>query len=93
MRALSASAEKSAEHNAMGNPEPRTGQHGHHGFRHHRHVNDGLVAGDIAQRLQRVGEAAHQPVKLSVSNRPRVARLAFEKNGGFVPARTFQVPV
>ncbi len=77
---------KTAEHHRMGQPEPRASQHRHHGFRNHRHVDDGPVARLVAARVQHARKTDHQPLQLAVGDRPGIARLAFEIQSDLVAA-------
>ena len=50
---------KAAEHHAMHRSDPRAGQHRDHGFRHHRHVEDGAIALDDAEVGHDGGKRLH----------------------------------
>ena len=50
---------KAAEHHAVHRADPRAGQHRHHGFRHHRHIEDDAVALGDAEILHDGGERLH----------------------------------
>ena len=50
---------KAAEHHGMHRADPRAGQHRHHGFRHHRHIEDDAVAFGHAEILHDGGERLH----------------------------------
>ena len=50
---------KAAEHHGMHRADPRAGQHRHHGFRHHRHIEDDAVAFCHAEILHDGGKGFH----------------------------------
>ena len=50
---------EAAEHHRMHCADPGAGQHRHHGFRHHRHIEDDAVALGDAEILHHGGERLH----------------------------------
>ena len=65
---------KAAEHHAVHRADPRAGQHRHHRFRHHRHVENDAVALCDAEILHDGGERLHFPQQFGVGEfRDRVA--------------------
>jgi hypothetical protein len=67
-----------AEHHGVHGTDPGASQHGDGGFHDHRQVNANAIATLHTERLQTGGEPLHFVEQLRVSNRPRIARLAFK---------------
>ena len=57
---------KAAEHHGMHRAQPRAGQHRHHRFGDHRHVDDDAVALADALRRDRAGELRHVIAQLAI---------------------------
>ncbi len=57
---------EAAEHHRMDGADPRAGEHGHHGLRHHRHIDDDAVALGDAKIRHHAGQRLHFVQKLGV---------------------------
>ena len=75
-----------AEYHRMNRADARAGVHRDNRLDGQRHVDDHAVALLHAQRLQRVGEAAHVGMQLAIGHVAHVARLAHEGDRGLVAA-------
>ena len=59
---------EAAEHHRVNGADARTGQHGHRGFRDHRHVDGDAVALVDTQRHQCIGHARHLFAQLAIAD-------------------------
>ncbi len=57
---------EAAEHDGMDGAQPRAGEHRHHRFRHHRHVDEDAVAFPDTGRRERAGKKRHLVAQLAI---------------------------
>ena len=69
---------EAAEDHRVGRTDAGAGEHGHHAFDRHRHVDHDPVALDHAARLQRIGEAAGARQQVGVGHGGDGAVVGFE---------------
>ena len=75
---------EAAEDHRVHRTHAGAGQHRHHGLRDHRQVNGHPVPGPDAHVLEDVRQPADVKMQLLVGDRPDVAGLPFENQGGLV---------
>ena len=73
------------EDDAVGQPQPRAGQHREHRLRDHRQVDRHPIAGLQAERNQRVRRLGHLCLQLRVGDGAGIPRLTLPMDGDRVP--------
>jgi hypothetical protein len=82
------------ENDAVHRSNAGTSQHRNGRLWNHRHVNNDAIPRLDALREEHIGSAGHFVLQFAISDRARVARLAFEQDGGLVFAiRIIGMPI
>ena len=84
---------ESTEDDRVHRADPGAGEHGDGRFGNRRQIDDDAVALVDLVSLQDIGEAANFVMKLLVSERPFLARLALPDDGRFVSSRAGQMSI